>query len=33
LMHLVQAEQALMQPFINGCGAWQVYFTRHRAQG
>lgn len=29
LMHLVQAEQALMQPFIAGCGAWQVYFTQH----
>ncbi|MGJ3240108.1 MAG: DinB family protein [Anaerolineae bacterium] len=29
LMHLVQAEQALMQPFIEGCGPWQVYFTQH----
>lgn len=29
LMHLVQAEQALMQPFIDGCGAWQVYFQAH----
>lgn len=32
LMHLVQAEQALMQPFIDGCGAWDVYFTAHKAQ-
>ena len=31
LMHLVQAEQALMQPFIAGCGAWQVYFADHDA--
>lgn len=29
LMHLVQAERALMQPFISGCGPWQVYFTEH----
>ena len=32
LMHLVQAEQALMQPFIDGCGAWQVYFAKHHAK-
>jgi len=32
LMHLVQAEQALMQPFIDGCGAWEVYFTQHTAK-
>lgn len=32
LMHLVQAEQALMQPFIDGCGAWDVYFTAHKAK-
>lgn len=31
LMHLVQAEQALMQPFIDGCGPWEVYFTQHKA--
>jgi hypothetical protein len=31
LMHLVQAEQALMQPFIHGCGPWEVYFTQHKA--
>lgn len=32
LMHLVQAEQALMQPFIDGCGAWHVYFEAHKAR-
>ena len=26
LNHTVQAEAALMQPFILGCGPWQVYF-------
>jgi hypothetical protein len=31
LMHTVQAERALMQPFIQGCGPWQVYFAAHRA--
>lgn len=29
LMHTVQAERALMQPFILGCGAWQPYFADH----
>ncbi|MFN2144521.1 MAG: DinB family protein [Anaerolineales bacterium] len=29
LNHLVQAERALMQPFIAGCGPWQVYFEDH----
>ena len=29
LMHTVQAERALMQPFIAGCGPWQVYFKDH----
>ncbi len=29
LMHTVQAEQALMQPFIAACGPWEVYFTAH----
>lgn len=33
LMHLVQAEQALMQPFIAGCGAWRPYFEKHVARG
>lgn len=31
LMHTVQAERALMQPFIQGCGPWQSYFTDHLA--
>ena len=29
LMHTVQAEQALMQPFIAGCGPWKPYFEKH----
>ncbi|MDX1523156.1 MAG: DinB family protein [Anaerolineae bacterium] len=29
LMHTVQAERALMQPFIQGCGPWQNYFSDH----
>jgi hypothetical protein len=29
LMHTVQGERALMQPFIQGSGAWQVYFKDH----
>ncbi|GIV96751.1 MAG: hypothetical protein KatS3mg057_1408 [Herpetosiphonaceae bacterium] len=29
LMHTVQAERALMQPFIAGCGPWRPYFTDH----
>jgi hypothetical protein len=29
LMHTVQAERALMQPFITGSGAWRVYFQDH----
>ena len=29
LMHTVQAEQAMMQPFIAGCGAWQGFFESH----
>lgn len=31
LMHTVQAERALMQPFIEGCGPWQPYFADHVA--
>jgi hypothetical protein len=31
LMHLVQAERALMQPFIQDCGPWQAYFQDHIA--
>ena len=33
LMHTVQAERALMQPFIRGCGPWQSYFVDHVAKG
>jgi hypothetical protein len=29
LMHTVQAERAILQPFILGCGPWQTYFTDH----
>jgi hypothetical protein len=29
LNHTVQAERALMQPFIRGCGPWQFYFKDH----
>ena len=29
LNHTVQAERALMQPFIRGCGPWKVYYTDH----
>jgi hypothetical protein len=29
LMHTVQAERALMQPFIDGCGPWRFYFADH----
>ena len=32
LMHTVQAERALMQPFIQGCGPWQHYFQDHVAR-
>ena len=32
LMHTVQAEQAMMQPFIDGCGAWRPYFANHIAE-
>jgi hypothetical protein len=32
LMHTVQAEQALMQPFIAGSGPWQFYFDDHVAR-
>jgi hypothetical protein len=31
LMHLVQAERAMMQPFILGCGPWKPYFAEHAA--
>jgi hypothetical protein len=29
LNHTVQAERALMQPFIAGCGPWRSYFADH----
>jgi hypothetical protein len=29
LMHTVQAERALMQPFIRGSGPWRHYFADH----
>lgn len=29
LMHTVQAERAMLQPFIEGCGPWSVYFQDH----
>lgn len=29
LMHTVQAERALMQPFIEQCGPWRLYFSDH----
>lgn len=32
LMHTVQAERALMQPLIQGCGPWQLYFQDHVAR-
>jgi DinB superfamily len=32
LMHTVQAERALMQPFIAGSGAWRGYFSDHEVK-
>jgi hypothetical protein len=29
LMHTVQGERALLQPFIDGCGPWKPYFSDH----
>jgi hypothetical protein len=29
LMHTVQAERALMQPFIEDCGPWRSHFADH----
>jgi hypothetical protein len=28
-MHIVQAERAVMQPFIAGSGPWRPYFADH----
>ena len=33
LMHTVQAERAVMQPFIGGSGPWRGYFADHEAGG
>ena len=33
LMHTVQAERAMMQPFIAACGPWEIYFSDHLAAG
>ncbi len=30
LAHLIQAEEAVMQPFIAGCGPWQKFFLSYR---
>ena len=32
LMHTVQAERALMQPFILGCGPWRPFFRDHESR-
>ena len=32
-MHTVQAERALLQPCIRGCGPWRVNYTDHMAAG
>jgi uncharacterized damage-inducible protein DinB len=29
LNHMVQAERALMQPFMLGCGPWRLFFRDH----
>ncbi len=31
LMHTVQAERALMQPFMLGCGPWRPFFRDHES--
>jgi hypothetical protein len=33
LVHTMQAERALMQPFIRGCGPWKIYFEEHLISG
>ncbi len=32
LMHTVQGERAILQPFIDGCGPWRKYFSDHIVQ-
>ena len=29
LMHTIQAERAILQPFIEGCGPWKPHFSDH----
>jgi hypothetical protein len=29
LMHTIQSERAILQPFIEGCGPWKPYFADH----
>lgn len=29
LMHTIQGERAILQPFIEGCGPWKQYFADH----
>jgi len=31
--HTMQAEEAVMQPFIRGCGPWRVFFENHLKEG
>jgi len=33
LMHTVQAERALMQPFLAKSGPWRPYFADHDIHG
>ena len=33
LMHTVQAERVMLQPFIQGCGPWRPYFKDHIVDG
>ncbi|HNP72261.1 MAG TPA: DinB family protein [Kouleothrix sp.] len=32
LDHTIQAERALIQPFLRGCGPWHIYFTANRIE-
>ncbi len=32
LNHTIQAERAMMQPFIRGCGPWATFFSDHVAR-
>jgi hypothetical protein len=31
LNHTIQAERALMQPFMLGCGPWRPFFRDHES--